>query len=107
MRNRIRDAERRSLELHAIAARRLLADPDLVDVALARLAVLGRANPQGASYHARWRALLTDRTADGLARLAQTMTEESESAAALRRESPFTVLVPKAERERIFKASEQ
>ena len=100
---RIRAAELRSLRLHEVAARRVLADTDLLDVVLTRLVVLGRANPQGASYHARWRALLTDRTPDGVARLVAVMTEDSEAAASLRRESPFTVLVPKTERERIFR----
>lgn len=104
---RIRAAEWRSLRLHEVAARRVLEDPNLLDVAVARLAVLGKANPQGASYHAQWLELLADRTPAGLARLARTMTEDSESAAALRRESPFADVVPKAERERIFKAFEK
>ena len=104
---RIRAAEWRSLRLHEVAARRVLEDPNLLDVAVARLAVLGKANPQGASYHAQWLQLLADRTPEGLARLIGIMTEDSELAAALRRESPFTVLVPKTERERLFKAFEK
>lgn len=88
----------RSLRLHQCAARRLASDPDLRRVARERLVKLRQVNPHGRAYHDRWNALI-----DGpLPALLRTMTEASEQADALRKESPFTVLVTPAERRRIF-----
>jgi hypothetical protein len=53
---------------------------------------------RGRVYHDRWEALL-----DGpLPALLRTITENSEQAEALRKESPFTVLVTPRERRRVF-----
>jgi len=88
----------RSLRLHQVAARRLAADPTLRAVAVERIGKLRRANPQGRAYQVRWAALLEG----PLPMLLRAMTEVSEQADALRKESPFTVLVTPAERRRIF-----
>ena len=88
----------RSLRLHQVAARRLAADPELRGIAHQRLRKLRKANPHGRVYQDRWEALL-----DGpLPSLLRTMTETSEQADALRKESPFTVLVRPDERRRVF-----
>jgi len=88
----------RSLRLHQIAARRLAADPELRGVAHQRLQKLRETNPHGRVYQDRWAGLL-----DGpLPALLRTMTEASEHADALRKESPFTVLVAPEERRRVF-----
>ena len=88
----------RSLRLHQCAARRIAGDPNLRRVALERLRKLRRANPQGRVYHEQWEALL-----DGpLPALLRKMTESSEHADALRKESPFGVIVTPEERRRIF-----
>jgi hypothetical protein len=90
----------RSLRLHQAVAQRLVRDPSLLAVARERLRRLRKVNPHGNAYHDRWASLL-----DGpLASLLRTMTEPSEQAATLRQESPFTTLVPAAERRRIFES---
>ena len=89
----------RSLRLHQVAARRLAADPELREIAHQRLQKLRDANPHGRVYQGRWAALL-----DGpLPALLRTLTEASEQADALRKESPFTILVTPEERRRVFK----
>lgn len=88
----------RSLRLHQVAARRLAANPELRRIAHQRLRKLREANPHGRVYQDRWQALL-----DGpLPLLLRTMTETSEQADALRKESPFTILVTPEERRRAF-----
>ena len=88
----------RSLRLHQCAARRLAGDPGLRGVVRERLRKLREVNPHGRVYHDRWEALL-----DGpLPALLRTITETSEQAEALRKESPFTVLVTPEERRRVF-----
>ena len=92
-------ADLRSRRLHESVARRVARDPSLATLARARLNKLRAVNPHGRPYHDRWDALLSGPTT----RLLRAMTEDSESADALRRESPFTVLIDRRERERIFK----
>jgi hypothetical protein len=88
----------RSLRLHQVAARRIAAHPEKRSIAHQRLRKLRAANPHGRVYQDRWAALL-----DGpLPSLLRTMTETSEQADALRKESPMTVLVTPAERRRVF-----
>lgn len=88
----------RSLRLHQCAARRLAKDPSLRSVVRERLAKLRKVNPHGRVYQDRWEALL-----DGpLPALLRTMTETSEQAEALRKESPLTVLVTSGERRQVF-----
>lgn len=96
---RIGMAELRSRLLHEVVARRLLAHPELASVAGDRLKKLRKVNPQAKPYHDRWAALL----AGELPPLLRALTEDSEQAAALRRESPFTVLVPKRIRDQVFR----
>lgn len=94
-------AELRSLRMHQHAARRLAMDPALRARARARLGKLRSVNSHGRVYHDRWEALLDA----PLATLLRAMTEDSEQAAALRKESPFTILVTPEERRRIFEAT--
>jgi hypothetical protein len=88
----------RSLRLHRFAARRLAGDPALRGVVRERLQKLREVNPHGRVYHDRWEALLNG----PLPALLRTITESSEPADALRKESPFTVLVTPEERRRAF-----
>jgi hypothetical protein len=88
----------RSLQLHHYVAQRLARDPSLREVALERLQKLRQANPHGRIYHDRWAALLEG----PLDQLLGTMTEVSEQADALRKESPFTALVSAEERLHVF-----
>ena len=90
----------RSRRLHQGAARRLVADPSLRDVALERLRKLRKVNPHGRVYHDRWAALL----GGPLSQLLRTMTEASEQSDALRKESPFSTLVTADERRRVFES---
>jgi Fe2+ or Zn2+ uptake regulation protein len=88
----------RSLRLHQVAARHLAADPQLRQVAHERLHKLRTVNPHGRAYQDRWADLV-----DGpLPALLRVMTEASEQADALRKESPMTVLVSPEERRRVF-----
>jgi hypothetical protein len=90
----------RSLRMHEVVARRLVSDPRLLAVARDRLQWLREVNPHGDVYHNRWQELM-----DGpLDRLLRNMLEPSEEASALRRESPFTTLVPHDERKRVFES---
>ena len=86
----------RSRLLHEAVAMKLLRRPDLVDRATNRLALLRKSNPSARRHHDRWRDLLAGpRTA-----LLRAMTENSDSASDLRKESPMTVLLDPKERER-------
>jgi hypothetical protein len=86
--------------MHEVAARRLINDRALLVVARNRLQRLREVNPHGGVYHERWQQLM-----DGpMERLLRTMVEPSEEANSLRKESPFTTLVPSDERRRVFKS---
>jgi len=90
----------RSRRLHESVANRLAGNPGLREAARARLELLRRMNPHGRVYHDRWEQLI-----DGpLPRLLRAMTEDSEQADALRKESPLTILVDSEERRRVFKS---
>lgn len=91
----------RSLRLHQHVARRLARDPSLLAVAQDRLRKLREVNPHGRVYHDRWAALLEG----PLTRLLSALTEVSEQADALRKESPFTPLVTSEERRRVFEST--
>jgi hypothetical protein len=88
-----RDADRRSLALHAEVARRVLENPELRAAALERLP---RVSP---AYREAWRALLEG----PLERLVQTLTAESEEATALRQASPFSFALDPRTRQRILR----
>lgn len=88
----------RSRRLHESVAIRLAGNPGLREEARTRLQQLRRVNPHGRVYHDRWEQLI-----DGpLPRLLRAMTEDSEVADNLRKESPLTILVAPAERRRAF-----
>jgi hypothetical protein len=89
--------------MHEAVASRLIEEPELRNLARDRLQFLRQANPYGARYHDRWASLL-----DGpIEPLLRELTEASERADTLRRESPFTTLVPPVERNRIFESLQQ
>jgi hypothetical protein len=88
----------RSLRLHQVAARRIASDPEQRAIAHRRLQKLRVVNPHGRVYQDRWETLLRG----PLSSLLRTMTENSEQADTLRKESPCTVLVTQAERRRVF-----
>ena len=88
----------RSRRLHQIAAQRLARDPSLRSLALERLQKLHQTNPHGGQYFTVWTQLLKG----PLAPLLRTMTESSSTADALRKASPFSILVPREERRRVF-----
>ena len=83
---RIGAAELRNLQLHEQVAQRLVRNPGLKTLAIRRLEKLRAVNPNGRVYHDRWAELLEA----PLPKLLRAMTEDSEQAGALRRESPFT-----------------
>lgn len=88
----------RSRALHRKVAEKIARHPDFRERGLQRLSKLRAVNPQGKAYHDRWLALLEG----PLPTLLRTLNEPSEQADALRKESPLTVLVDPAERERVF-----
>ena len=63
-----------------------------------RLNKLRAVNPHGRVYHDRWEALLDS----PLPTLLRAITESSEQAETLRKESPLTILVTPEERRRVF-----
>jgi len=90
----------RSRQLHQRVAAQLARDPTLRNLARNRLQKLRQVNPHGRIYHDRWAALL-----DGpLPQLLRALTEVSEQADSLRKESPFTVLIDAEDRRRIFES---
>lgn len=97
---RIGAAELRSRVLHEEVAERLVQDPALKQKAIQRLDVIRRINPSGQRYHERWAQLLDS----PMPQLLRAMTEDSEQAAVLRRESPFTVLYDRGLRETLLQS---
>lgn len=96
--SRVELAAVRSRMLHQRIARRVARDPALLNRVRKRLKQLSDVNPSGRMYHEQWSALLD---AD-LPHLLRTMVAESEKSDALRKESPFTVLATREDRERVF-----
>jgi len=101
-RNRIDPAVLRSRRMHESVAKRLLREPVLRVQALERLDKLRAVNPHGRRYHDRWYELLQGPLVDVL----RVMTEHSEVADVLRKESPMSALVLPAERQRIFDSTQ-
>ena len=99
---RIGAAELRSRVLHERVAQQLVRNPGLKALAIKRLEKLRAVNPNGRVYHDRWAELLEA----PLPKLLRAMSEDSEQAAALRRESPFTMLYDPDLRRQIFKPRE-
>lgn len=90
----------RSRRMHESVAKLLVRDFSLRARALERLAKLREANPHGRRYQDRWHELLQG----PLVELLRVMTEHSEMADALRKESPFGAFVAPSERKRIFES---
>jgi len=89
----------RSRLLHERVAVKLVNDPALIERARSRLEKLRGTNPSARRYHARWAELLGGpREA-----LLRTLSEDSEAAAELRKESPFTTLLEPRERARVLR----
>jgi len=91
----------RSRRMHESVAKLLIRDPSLCARALERLAKIRKANPDGRRYHDRWHELLQGPLVETL----RVMTERSEMADVLRKESPFSVFVSPGERKRIFEST--
>lgn len=88
----------RSRLLHERVAQKLVRQPAELERARKRLRYLKSVNPPGKPYHKRWESLLRE----PLPKLLRKMTEDSEEAVLLRKESPFTVLLTPAERKAVF-----
>jgi hypothetical protein len=97
-RSRTDPAALRSRRMHESVAKQLLREPALRLQALERLGKLRAVNPHGRRYHDRWQELLQGPLVD----VVRVMTESSETADLLRKESPWSVFVSPAERRRIF-----
>jgi hypothetical protein len=88
-----------SLALHAAVAQRILANPDLIDRARARLDVwLARDAGSTTPLWLRWKEILTGSPAQVVA----VLTDPSDDAAWLRKASPFAGALEPRERERIL-----
>jgi len=92
-------ADLRRKRMHEIAARQLLAHPGLIEKVRQRLLKLRNVNPSGHPYHKRWEQLLD---ADNWPKLFAEVQSDTEMGQLLRKESPLTVLVPPAERAKLF-----
>jgi hypothetical protein len=89
----------RSRLLHEKIAHKLLQQPQVLAKVKKRLQQLDSINPAGRPYHKRWESLLQG----PLPGLLRKMTEDSEEAALLRKESPFTVVLTSEERKAVFR----
>lgn len=89
----------RSRLLHEQIAHKLLRQPQALAKVKKRLQQLESVNPAGRPYHKRWASLMQG----PLPGLLRKMTEDSEEAALLRKESPFTVMLTPEERKAVFR----
>lgn len=85
--------------MHEIAARELVSHPELIGRVRRRLLKLREVNPAGHPYHDRWTELLD---AENWPQLFSEVQADTEIGQLLRKESPLTVLVPRAERAKLF-----
>ena len=90
----------RRRRLHEIIAHKMVVNPELLDQAQKRLAAISESNAAGRPYHEQWLALMQG----PLYRLLRKMTEDSEEADLLRKESPFTNLINAEERAELFES---
>jgi len=88
----------RRRRLHEVIAHKLVNQPELLADARHRLASISQANPAGRPYHEHWQDLIEGPRH----RLLRKMTEDSEDADNLRKESPFTALIDADERRELF-----
>lgn len=95
---RHRLAELRSQALHQRVAEKLVRNPDVARKALETLKKLRERNPSGHPYHDQWEELLRG---DRL-RLLQTLVADTETARALRQETPFAGTLSANERTEIL-----
>jgi hypothetical protein len=95
-----RIAEAKSLALHVLAARRLSADPRLLERAKATVEAWLARSTQPSAALLEWKALLERPWQEVAARA----TELSEDAARLRQSSPLATLLSDAERRRVHDA---
>ena len=93
----------RRRRLHEMVAHKLVDQPELLDGARERLASISRLNAAGRPYHERWLELMVG-PRHGLLR---KMTEDSEEADLLRKESPFTALIDSDARRELFQRLNQ
>lgn len=93
--------EARSLALHCLIARKIMAEPSLIGIAHRNIEAWRRktagAEPE---YLAEWQRIL----ALPVPQLAALITEQSENAVRLRQSSPFAGILTAAERKRIYDA---
>jgi len=88
---------------HEIIAHKLVDHPELLDQVQKRLAAISKSNAAGRPYHEQWLELIQG----PLHRLLRKMTEDSEEANLLRKESPFTALIGSEERGELFRRLSQ
>ncbi len=88
----------RRRRLHELVAHKLVDRPELLDHARKRLAMISQRNAAGRPYHDRWLELMEG----PLHILLRKMTEDSDDADLLRKESPFTALIDADERRALF-----
>lgn len=88
----------RRRRLHEIVAHKLVDHPELLDQSRERLAAISESNAAGRPYHVQWLELMQGPRD----RLLRKMTEDSEEADLLRKESPFTPLINAEERRELF-----
>lgn len=89
----------RRRRLHELVAHKLVEQPELLDRARRRLVSISESNAAGYPYHRQWLELMEG----SRHRLLRKMTEDSEEADLLRKESPFTVLINAEERQELFR----
>lgn len=100
--NALSAGDLRRKRMHELAARELVSHPELIKKVRRRLLKLREANPAGRPYHDHWAQLLD---AEDLPRLFSEVQADTEFGQLLRKESPLTILVPAAERAKLFPKS--
>jgi hypothetical protein len=96
-----RQAEERSIAMHAAVAERLRADPSIRERAMARVAAWLESGAIHPSYARSWTELLSRPVAE----ICATLTDPSERARALRQCSPFAFVLDARTRWRIWRAT--
>ncbi|MBI3044226.1 MAG: hypothetical protein HYY78_15505 [Betaproteobacteria bacterium] len=93
--------EARSLAMHCLIARKIAADPALLDVARRNLGTwIARYGNEPPRALEEWRAIL----ARPWPEIAALITDPGESATRLRQSSPFAGVLTKSERRRVYEA---
>ena len=93
--------EARSLAMHCLIARKIAADPALLDLARRNLAAwLARYGDEPPRALEEWREILGRPWPD----IAALITDPGESSARLRQSSPFAGMLTAAERQRVYEA---